>query len=147
MKKLTLATIAFWTLFGGSSIVFAQSDPDPVEPDTPGRCGDGDVGDSLATAHDLGNAGAWSGTDNRDYPGEKKRTVVSDFECSGDLDVYRFDVSSLVHISHSIYDKRSLAREMELYDSGGKFVGSNNGAVQHQVYYREFITLRSRVGH
>ena len=140
MKKLTLATVALWTLFGVADIVSAQSGPDPVEPDTPGRCGDGDVGDSLATAYDLGNAGAWPGTGNRNYPGDKKRTVVSEFECSGDLDVYRFEVSSLVRIAHSVYDRSSLAREIELYDSGGNFVGSNNGAVQHAsllpgIYY------------
>ena len=140
MKKLTLASVALYALLGITDMVFAQSDPDPVEPDTPGSCGDGDVGDSFATAYDLGNAGAWPGTDKPDLPGEKKRTVVSDFECSGDLDVYRFEVSSLVRIAHSVYDKSPLPQAMELYDSGGNFVGFNNGAVQHAsllpgIYY------------
>ena len=58
MKKLTLATVALWILFGVTGIGSAQSNPDPVDPDTPGRCGDGDVGDSFATAYDLGNAEA-----------------------------------------------------------------------------------------
>ena len=137
MKKLTLAAVALCALLGTAGMVSAQSDPDPVEPDTPGRCGDGDVGDSFATAYDLGNAGAWPGTDAR---GEKKRTVVSDFECSGDLDVYRFEVSSLVRISYSTYDRSLLPQTMELYDSGGNFVGSNTGAEQHAsllpgIYY------------
>ena len=140
MKKLTLATIVLYVLLGIAGMVSAQSDPDPVEPDTPGSCGDGDVGDSLATAYDLGNAEAWPESERYDLPSEKKRTVVSDFECSGDLDVYRFEVSSLVRISHSIYDKSPLPQTMELYDSGGNFVGSNNGAVQHAslfpgIYY------------
>ena len=93
MKKLTLATVALWTLFGVADIVSAQSDPDPVEPNTPGRCGDGDVGDSFATAYDLGNAEAWPG-DFPAYPDNTERIVVSDFECNGDLDVYRFEISS-----------------------------------------------------
>ena len=144
IKKLTLAFVTSCALLGIAGIVSAQSDPDPVEPDTPGNCGDGDVGDSLATAYDLGNAGAWPGIYS-DVPGEKKRTVVSDFECSGDLDVYRFEVSSLVRITHSIYNKSPLPQAMELYDSGGNFVGFNNGVVQHAsllpgIYYLAVAT-------
>ena len=140
MKKLTLAAVALCALLGTAGMVSAQSDPDPVEPDTPGSCGDGDVGDSFATAYDLGKAEAWPGTDKEDLPGEKKRIVVSDFECNGDLDVYRFEVSSLVRISHSVYDRSPLVREMELYDSGGNFADSNSGAVQNAsllpgIYY------------
>lgn len=126
MKKLTLATVALWTLFGVADLVSAQSDPDPVEPDTPGRCGDGDVGDSFATAHDLGNVETWLTPDNP--PGDKVLTVVSEFECSGDLDVYRFQISSLSLIAYSSYLNSSLVNTMELYDSGGNFVGSRYGS-------------------
>ena len=127
-KKLTLAVVALCALLGTAGMVSAQSDPDPVEPDTPGRCGDGDVGDSFATAYDLGNAEAWPASDSPyypRYPGDpsKERTVVSDFECGGDLDVYRFEVSSLVGITLSAFwPLARLVGERELYDSGGDFV-------------------------
>ena len=126
MKKLTLATVALWTLFGVADLVSAQSDPDPVEPDTPGRCGDGDVGDSFATAYDLGNVETWPTPDNS--PDEKVMTVVSEFECSGDLDVYRFQISSLSLIAYSAYLNSYNVNAMELYDSGGNFVGSRDGS-------------------
>ena len=128
MKKLTLATVALWTLFGVADIVSAQSDPDPVEPDTPGRCGDGDVGDSFATAYDLGNVETWPTPDNGGAPGDKVMTVVSEFECSGDLDVYRFQISSLTLIVSSGYLSSFLVNVIELYDSGGNFVGSRDGS-------------------
>ena len=129
MKKLTLATVALWTLFGVADMVSAQSDPDPVESDTPGRCGDGDVGDSFATAHDLGNVETWPTPDNRSGElGDKVLTVVSEFECSGDLDVYRFQISSLSLIVYSSYGNSILVNTMELYDSSGNFVGSRDGS-------------------
>ena len=125
MKKLTLAAVALCGLLGTAGMVSAQSGPDPVEPDTPGRCGDGDVGDSFATAHDLGNAEAWPGTDAR---GEKKRTVVSDFECNGDLDVYRFEVSrsGLMWLPDE---------EPALYDSARTYIGDIRSRIGPGVYY------------
>ena len=47
MKKLTLATVALWTLFGVADIVSAQSDPDPVEPDTLEDAGTATLGTRL----------------------------------------------------------------------------------------------------
>ena len=128
MKKLTLATIVLYALLGTAGMVSAQSDPDPVEPDTPGSCGDGDVGDSFATAYDLGNAEAWPAPDTPDYPGDKERIIVSDFECNGDLDVYRFEISR----SGLMWQPDE---ELTLYDSAGTYVGDVRARIGPGVYY------------
>ena len=36
-----------------------EPDTPRIESDTPGSCGEGDVGDTFATAHDLGNSNDW----------------------------------------------------------------------------------------
>ena len=127
MKKLTLATVALWTLFGVADIVSAQSDPDAVEHDTPGRCGDGDVGDSFATAYDLGNAEAWP-QDTRSGTDGMEKIIVSDFECNGDLDIYRFEVSR----SGLMWNRDG---DLSLYDSSGTYVGDVRGRIGPGVYY------------
>ena len=128
MKKLTLASVTLCALLGTAGIVSAQSDPDPVEPDTPGNCGDGDVGDSFATAYDLGNAEAWPGTDEPSYPGATERIVVSDFECNGDLDVYRFEISSPAAIDLWGRGSNMAPRAFILYDSARNFGGVEGDA-------------------
>lgn len=125
MKKLTLASIALYALLGITSMVFAQSDSDPVEPDTPGSCGDGDVGDSFATAYDLGNAEAWPRSPS--FSDTMERIIVSDFECNGDLDVYRFEVSR----SGLMWNRDG---DIWLYDSAGTYVG-DPARIGPGVYY------------
>ena len=127
MKKLTLASVTLCALLGIAGIVSGQSDPDPVEPDTPGSCGDGDVGDSFATAYDLGNAEAWPPNTSYDPPG-MERTIVSDFECNGDLDVYRFEVSR----SGLMWQPDE---ELALYDSARTYVGDVRARIGPGVYY------------
>lgn len=144
MKKLTLATVALWTLFGVADIVSAQSDPDPVEPDTPGRCGNGDVGDSFATAYDLGNVETWPSAGEL---GDKVVTVVSEFECSGDLDVYRFQISSLSLIAYSAYLNSFNVNAIELYDSGGNFVGSRDGSGRKADIFPGIYYVAGQINH
>lgn len=65
---------------------------DPATPDVAGRCGDTDVGDSLATAHDLGTVQRWPN-------GEETIIQAIESRCPDDVDVYRFTVESPVAVS------------------------------------------------
>ena len=75
-----------------------------IEPDTPGSCGEGDVGDTFATAHDLGNSNDWP---RLDEPGEFYGSpLASEFECVGDVDVYRFELTQQAGLD--VYTGREL---------------------------------------
>ena len=65
---------------------------DPATPDVAGRCGDTDIGDSLATAHDLGTVERWPN-------GEETIIQAIESRCPDDVDVYRFTVESPVAVS------------------------------------------------
>ena len=65
---------------------------DPATPDVAGRCGDTDVGDSLATAHDLGTVQRWPN-------GEETIIQAIESRCPDDVDVYKFTVESPVAVS------------------------------------------------
>ena len=151
MKKLTLASVALYALLGITGMVFAQSDPDPVEPDTPGSCGEGDVGDSFATAYDLGNAEAWP--QSTSFSDTMERIIVSDFECNGDLDVYRFEISSPAAID--LWGRSSIMapRAFVLYDSARNFEGVEGdphpllpGIYYVAVAYRPLAEHRTETG-
>lgn len=65
---------------------------DPATPNVAGRCGDTDVGDSLATAHDLGTVQRWPN-------GEETIIQAIESRCPDDVDVYKFTVESPVAVS------------------------------------------------
>ena len=57
-----------------------------------------------------------------------ERIIVSDLECSGDLDVYRFEVSR----SGLMYNRDG---DLSLYDSSGTYVGDVRARIGPGVYY------------
>lgn len=115
-------------------VEFVADDPqpepepnDPAVPDMPGCCGRNDIGDSLATAHNLGNVETWE-TDEANEATFWRTFILQAIEedCEKDLDVYRFTVSQRAtffvgntRVTFPEIEMRSIDRSYQLYDSTG----------------------------